>query len=160
MGLGATGGFDILQMRIYCPDAPQEAHGRFPQSRHTQSLFKVFIAAKGVAEYMDNQCGKMIIAVCAGGRIRRDVEQAAPRPNIGEDLRLVNLCLEPAAEWTGDEISSRPRETTKNHHSVSSTSRPPEESSDTGRGSPSVTKNGASDHNNFVRQRIAEGRRV
>ncbi|KAJ5453746.1 uncharacterized protein N7458_004702 [Penicillium daleae] len=77
-GLDETGGFDvsghrflsgraannsqILQMRIYCPDAPQESHGRFPQSRRIQSLFEDLIAAREVEGYIDSQCGKMIIA--------------------------------------------------------------------------------------------------
>jgi hypothetical protein len=78
MRLGETGGFDvsaealgvvsraanssqILQMRIYCADAPQNSHGRFPQSRRIQSLFEDFIAARKVEEYIENQCGKMMI---------------------------------------------------------------------------------------------------
>jgi hypothetical protein len=65
-----------------------------------------------------------VFAVCAGESIRREVEHAA-RPNISGDLRLVNLSLEPAAEWTGDESPSRPQETTEDHRSGSSTSRPP-----------------------------------
>lgn len=78
MRLGETGGFDvsaealgvvsraanssqILQMRIYCADAPENSHGRFPQSRRIESLFEGFIAARKVEEYIENQCGKMII---------------------------------------------------------------------------------------------------
>jgi hypothetical protein len=49
-------------MRIYCPDAPPEAHRRFPQSTRIQSLFENFIAAREVQEYIENQCGKMIVA--------------------------------------------------------------------------------------------------
>jgi hypothetical protein len=60
--------------------------------------------------------------VCAGAPIREEVEDAT-RPKIGDDLRLVSLSLEPAAQWTGDEIANgiangMVQETAENHHMV------------------------------------------
>lgn len=54
-------------MKIFCSNAPLEAHEQFPRTGRIASRFETFAAAEEIDEYLDHQCGQMIIAGRCGG---------------------------------------------------------------------------------------------
>lgn len=197
-------------MKIFCSNAPHEAHEQFPRTGRIASRFETFAAAEEIDNYLDHQCGQMIVAgkycgfagvksapppppppyqppevhiavVCAGAPIREKVEDAT-RPKIGDDLRLVSLSLEPAAQWTGDEIANGSRQETSQNLRIVPERSPgifsraswlafscgrsqliplfPSFGGSSGKGSAPLTSNSPSDHERFVRLRLAQGARA
>ncbi|KAJ5483154.1 hypothetical protein N7530_002400 [Penicillium desertorum] len=95
------GGFDILNFRIYCLGPRPKDASLFPNSTRIQYYFKPIRPREELTRYMEDQYGKMVVAVCAGPFIRETIVKTV-RPRTSEDLRLVDLYLEPSFEWLGD----------------------------------------------------------
>ncbi|KAJ5611987.1 hypothetical protein N7510_005181 [Penicillium lagena] len=103
--------FDILHFRIFCHEPTEPAKGPRSSRRLGERLWLYngpIDFEEEISRYLDEQCGDMALAVCAGPRTREAVRKSV-QLHLHKSPQIVELDLGPYHTWPDDRISSENR---------------------------------------------------